>query len=566
LVTVDPASTMPGAIAIMDTPAPGNSAGGNIAVWVVSLINQPLVPGKYTLILNVACPDDTFYQLSHGDTSKDANNICRQINYSVVSTTTTRTRLQALWLGQPQPYLNGFESYTYVGGIFNATGYLTAGTTFTDAVPANGIHNSSPVSKIQVGGDVMGNGSGIGTCMQDVLNYDAYDYGPTPYPQPIMGPECDRIAGLSITTSVPGLWLAKCQAVSSLNIAGASLMPWNLMRTIAGTGSYPPLLSVNPMLFQDQAPVVAGVPQVSGSYLVGTPCEQQPEPPRWKPNTFFPANFTILDPNGNYQKSGHSGVSGPTPPSWQNDGQYTCDNWTPGPGLFPGGVPIGLTWNLIKVPKLSVTPAQHRVPDIPRYPVYWQSETLARLKPPTSSSGLTIWGANNQWQRNGYPVNSHDDGWQRDNLAYGWWIYSVSLNRCQYPTKTRGPVSSSEAGAGGVAPGAGDTGASGTGAGGPGSGSDAGPVVDNSEISVTIGCMRNGVFVSFGSYMTGGTYQVFWPVFTSDALVYQASERVDVQAVAINNTVICAAQIPQPPPQALVAAFVTDTEALLNLI
>jgi hypothetical protein len=175
---------------------------------------------------------------------------------------------------------------------------------------------------------------------------------------------------LSITTSVPGLWLAKCQAVSSLNIAGASLMPWNLMRTIAGTGSYPPLLSVNPMLFQDQAPVVAGVPQVSGSYLVGTPCEQQPEPPRWKPNTFFPANFTILDPNGNYQKSGHSGVSGPTPPSWQNDGQYTCDNWTPGPGLFPGGVPIGLTWNLIKVPKLSVTPAQHRVPDIPRYPMY----------------------------------------------------------------------------------------------------------------------------------------------------------------------------------------------------
>ena len=99
--------------------------------------------------------------------------------------------------------------------------------------------------------------------------------------------------------------------------------------------------------------------------------------------------------------------------------------------------------------------------------------------------------------------------------------------------------------------------------GGAGSDLNSGPVMDSSEISVTIGCMRTptcggaAVFVPFGSYMTGETYQVFWPVFTSYALVYQASERVDVQAMAINNTVICVA---------LVAAFVTDTEALLKLI
>jgi hypothetical protein len=576
LVSVDGASTMPGAIAIMNTPSPGNGAGGNTAVWVVAMINQTLAPGKYTLILNVACPDDTFYQLSHADTSMDANNICLQTNYSVLSTTTTRTRIQALGLGQMQPYLQGFGSYTYISGVFAATGYLTAGTTYTDAVPANGIHSSSPVSKIQVGGDVMGNGSGIGTCMQDVLNYDAYGYGPTPYPQPIMGPECDRIAGLNITTSVPGLWLAQCQAVSNLNMVGAELMPWNLMRTKAGVGgSYPPTISVNPMLLQDLAPLIytgsgsslAATPQPSGSYVLGTPCEQQAEPPRWVANRFFPPNFTLLDPNGNYQKSGNGAISGPTPPNFASGkGQYTYDNWTPGPG-----VPQGLTWNCIKVPTESVTPAQHRIPDIPRYPVYWSSETLARLMPPTSTSGLTIWGANDQWQRNGYPPGQHDAGWQQDNLAYGWWIYSVSVNRCQYPTKTRGPVASAEFGAGGVPPGAGDSGASGTGAGGAGSDLNSGPVMDSSEISVTIGCMRTptgggaAVFVPFGSYMTGETYQVFWPVFTSYALVYQASERVDVQAMAINNTVICAAQIP-PPGVALVAAFVTDTEALLKLI
>jgi hypothetical protein len=104
-------------------------------------------------------------------------------------------------------------------------------------------------------------------------------------------------------------------------------------------------------------------------------------------------------------------------------------------------------------------------------------------------------------------------------MAYGWWIYSVSINR----------------------------------------------IVENApSIAVTIGCTRNGVFTAFGTYATGQTVKVLWPVFTSDALVYQASERVDIQALAIasGNSVATGATVVSP----VCAANFTDTMALLGLV
>jgi hypothetical protein len=129
----------------------------------------------------------------------------------------------------------------------------------------------------------------------------------------------------------------------------------------------------------------------------------------------------------------------------------------------------------------------------------------------------------------GYDGRGHavyDAGWQKmsatdtQGMAYGWWIYSVSINRQAY---------------------------------------------NEPPISVTIGCMRNGSFVAFGTYATGQTLQVLWPVFTSDALVYQCSERLHIQALAIAtvNSVSTGMTIATP---ALVAAFVTDTEKLLGLV
>lgn len=117
-----------------------------------------------------------------------------------------------------------------------------------------------------------------------------------------------------------------------------------------------------------------------------------------------------------------------------------------------------------------------------------------------------------------------EPGWQQDNTAYGGWIYSVSINRM-----------SSASG----------------------------------SVAVTIGCLRNGVFVAFGMDQSGTTNQVLRPIFTSDALVYQCSERVDIQALAIasgESMAVPSANTSVSAIKSVCAAFVTDIEALLNLI
>jgi hypothetical protein len=60
----------------------------------------------------------------------------------------------------------------------------------------------------------------------------------------------------------------------------------------------------------------------------------------------------------------------------------------------------------------------------------------------------------------------------------------------------------------------------------------------------------------------GTTNQVLWPVFTSDALVYQCSERVDIQALALAGSVTSGTTVSTP----VCAAFWADVEALLGLV
>jgi hypothetical protein len=104
-------------------------------------------------------------------------------------------------------------------------------------------------------------------------------------------------------------------------------------------------------------------------------------------------------------------------------------------------------------------------------------------------------------------------------MAHGWWIYRVSINRVASVT---------------------------------------------GSVPVTLGCLRGGSFTAFGTFATGQTLPVLWPVFTSDALVYQCAERVDVQALAIaaGNAVACGPTASPP----MCAAFVSDIAALLDLI
>jgi hypothetical protein len=126
--------------------------------------------------------------------------------------------------------------------------------------------------------------------------------------------------------------------------------------------------------------------------------------------------------------------------------------------------------------------------------------------------------------------------WNGGNKALGWWIYSVTLNRIGVNFNGQILLPTQDA----------------TG--------------HRQEVSVTIGCMRNGVFVAFGTYMTGQTVQVLWPIFTSDALVYQCSERVDIQAVAIATGGAGVSVGTNAAGYPVCAAFVSDVTALLNLI
>jgi hypothetical protein len=426
---------------------------------------------------------------------------------------------------------------------------------FTARIAVPGIHNSKQIWKVPVGYYA----PGIISCYTPVINYDNVT---PPYPAPIFGPEQQfNSGGTNYSTTVPGLWTANTLPVSDLNPITYDLMPWNLGRSFHGSADY----WYNPMF---------GVPVVGllngGAYAFprrsrawSTPIELQNEPPRWSSYTWFDYGDIIMDSNGNFQMATTVGgnPSGAVEPVWGTSAGSTIQETY---NKFAGQPPVkGIAWTLTSTPQPTITSAPHRLLGLPRYPVYWGrnnlattwqpgllwqlpnscidsngntqslvtpgfsgattpnwatalngitadgscewkltklgAETISRLKPPVtgSDSEITIWGAGSQWQNHINGTGNYDPGWQQSNLAYGWWIHSVSLNRLGIPD------------ANGIS------------------------VPQSTQLFVGLGCIRNGAFVSFGTYATGTSVQVLWPVFTSDALVYQCSERIDVQALAI---------------------------------
>ncbi len=331
-----------------------------------------------------------------------------------------------------------------------------------------------------------------------------------PWPQPIFTPEYVYAAAWTISTNVSGLWSGVTPMVSNLNAVNPTVMPWNFKQNKAITGGGGATYVENPMLLGNLDP---GSLSASNSYLNTLVVEQQSEPPVWQATTWFTLGFTILDSNGNFQTVSTAGRSGSSAPTWATSG-ITADGST-------------LRWTFARTPPKPIVPAVHRPQSIPRYPFYWESETIAKLKPPLTSaeSEMTNWGAGLQWNQ-----------WSVGNHALGWWIYSVSLNRVGVNYKNGRLLRTQDV------------------SGNP------------EEVSVTIGCMRSGSFVSFGTYTTGQTVQVLWPIFTTDALVYQCAERVDIQAVAIANGGAGVTVGTTAAGYPVCAAFVSDVTALLALI
>jgi len=85
--------------------------------------------------------------------------------------------------------------------------------------------------------------------------------------------------------------------------------------------------------------------------------------------------------------------------------------------------------------------------------------------------------------------------------------------------------------------------------------------IDNDDsISVEVGCIRSGDFVSFGTFTTASQTDVLWPIFTQDRLVYQASELVDIQAEILQGFPTIGNGVSFP----ILAAHYNDTEAILE--
>jgi hypothetical protein len=563
--------------------AMGNTYVSNIVVSYT--VHQTVAPGIYTFAVDVGAGGGDEVTNAWGDAANDEF---------------------TTWVWPPLISIQGgFNTGNGANGAPNATASLTINS---GAVPTAGIHNSKTVFKLPLGADTNGINAIIGQQIYDLKNPSDTTWTQTGV-QPTWLPMVTRMSGWSITGLPPGFWTGVIPMLCDLKAVTFDLMPWNQIRT---SNIDPHSAHWNPALLGDQA----NEDLVSNSYDNTQPVEAQAEPPAWMAATYFSKGFTILDSNGNLQTVTTVGTSGSTEPVWgtnvnsgTTDGgvQWVCafafkapaDTWSAhvvyalgaqivdANGFFQQAVAVTspgysstrephwatamgaqtvdfqVTWQVVgSTPRMHAAP--HRLGGYPRYPIQWCSETITKLMVPTATSGLTIWGAYNQWQRNTWKATplpaQYDPGWQQDNQAYGWWIYSVSLNRMKTVNKTLPAVAGNLIGAG-------DTGMTGIGAGdtgGLGAGGGAAAVSGDGEVSVTIGCMRNGAFVAFGTYLTGQTVKVLWPVFTSDALFYQCSERVDIQALAIasGNTVLMGPTAALP----ICAAFITDTEALLKLI
>ena len=340
-------------------------------------------------------------------------------------------------------------------------------------------------------------------------------------------------------------------------------------------------------LFKAKDSWIAGATWNIGDEITDSNGNKQTLVSGWQPFQTLTAGAFITDSNNNTQQVITGGTTAGAAPAWAtglnattNDGSVVWKLVLAGSSSMSGILePVWPTANgsitqdgaafwQMSAGVTGIKPALHRARPVPRYPFYWQNETLAALKPPTtnSESEKTIWGCGNQWFKssfvNGSGQTVYEAGWQEKynvpgsgtigNLARGWWIYSVSINRIQkFPANISG-AGTIGAGNGGIGSGDPNVGAGGGG--------------NYAAIQVTIGCMRNGAFVAFGVYATGQTVQVLWPVFTSDALVYQASERVDIQAVAIGvgaaGVSIGLGNVSHP----IAAAFYTDTVKLLDFV
>ncbi len=377
----------------------------------------------------------------------------------------------------------------------------TISVTNSTAVTTNGIHGTKAVKKIRLPYFNATTGLPFGcfwvsaaTTETDNLYGDSYSYsypGPyrvwrwqfDPFPQPtfdgyaLVGP-----TDTTFTATTTGYWFGQTPPINSGGMDGLNqYMQWNHFHVNAAGN----VDSTTPIPYTGGHSVIGSTAQQAYN-VAAAEWERQLMPCQWVALTYYTKGFQIQDSNGNLQTVTLAGRSGSTAPNWAT----SLLGVTVEPDYHGVGTQNGVQWQLTAAPRPIPAPATAKRFSLARYPFAWYNDLTisdaalkARMVPDMTQVGYTT-------------------GTLLANKSVaGWWIYRVYIHRFGQ-ANAQGAI---------VNPGA--------------------PAYP--PIPITIGCMRSGSFVSFGTFNTGDIVNAMWPVFTNDALVYQCAERVDIQATIL---------------------------------
>jgi hypothetical protein len=208
------------------------------------------------------------------------------------------------------------------------------------------------------------------------------------------------------------------------------------------------------------------------------------------------------------------------PPSYPFFWQNPASNWSPNTAYAVGDERTDTVGNTQKVIIAGTSGATHPAwnaglgSNTVDSDVTWQNIRLEQ--PPLTDTNADP----------SFPSGGHTVQFPFSFQPQGWWIYRVALNRIPQKKSRTTP-----------------------------------PTV---PVSVTLGCVRSGSFVAFGTYNTGQIIDAMWPIFTNTALAYQCSERVDVQAEIVTCGLAYSTWGNVSYPMA--AAYINDMNAILPLL
>ena len=246
----------PGTMSITFGPKTGYSAecypfwmsSNYSTVEVAFVVNQMLSPGTYTMKLTCPNPGDDWMTITTTNTP-----------------TVTNQYSSSCYI---QPRLDFSNSPTLRTGALGGvnTGAVATLTIDSGAVQTAGIHNSMNVFKLDLGADENGINAIAGMIVYNNTFGQVYTLDPSNIGafwevmgQPTFDPPFTQMLPWSLSSLPAGFWAAEIPSISSLNIVGAALMPWNLMRTKYSVGGS---VMVNPSLLADLAPTIAAIQQL----------------------------------------------------------------------------------------------------------------------------------------------------------------------------------------------------------------------------------------------------------------------------------------------------------------